>query len=65
MPNIGCVPTQRTIEGGIGRVCSDFENQAARLFNSKLVSQMDAFRNKFQDAKFVYLDIYNSLMDMV
>lgn len=26
---------------------------------------MDAFRNKFQDAKFVYLDIYNSLMDMV
>lgn len=65
MPNIGCVPAQRTIEGGIERACADFENQAARLFNSKLVSQMDALRNKFQDAKFVYLDIFNSLMDVV
>ncbi|CAK8540033.1 unnamed protein product [Lathyrus sativus] len=65
MPSIGCVPSQRTIEGGIERACSDFENQAARIFNSKLVSQMDAFRDKFQDAKFVYLDIYNSFMDVV
>ncbi|XP_058775673.1 GDSL esterase/lipase EXL3-like [Vicia villosa] len=65
MPNIGCVPAQRTIEGGIERGCADFENQAARIFNSKLVYQMDGLRNKFQDAKFVYLDIYNSLKDVV
>jgi len=65
MPNIGCVPSQRTIGGGIERGCSDFENQAARLFNSKLVSQMKAFENKFPEAKLVYLDIYTSLTQLV
>ncbi|AES95175.1 putative triacylglycerol lipase [Medicago truncatula] len=65
MPNIGCVPSQRTIGGGIERGCSDFENQAARLFNSKLVSKMDAFENKFPEAKLVYLDIYTSLSQLV
>ncbi|CAJ2646633.1 unnamed protein product [Trifolium pratense] len=65
MPNIGCVPSQRTIGGGMDRGCLDYENTAARLFNSKLVSQLDAFQYKFPEAKFVYLDIYNPLMHMV
>jgi phospholipase/lecithinase/hemolysin len=65
MPNIGCVPSQRTIDGGMNRGCSESENQAARLFNSKLVSQLDTFQIKFPEAKFVYLDIYNPLMNMV
>lgn len=64
MPNIGCVPSQRTIRGGIQRGCSDLENQAATLFNSKLVSQIEAFQHQFLEAKLVYLDIYNPLMDI-
>ncbi|KAK2427014.1 GDSL esterase/lipase EXL3 [Trifolium repens] len=65
MPYIGCVPSQRTLEGGRERACSDFENQAAKLFNSKLVSLVDAFENKYPETKLVYLDIYHPLMNMV
>jgi phospholipase/lecithinase/hemolysin len=65
MPYIGCVPSQRTLEGGRERACSDFENQAAKLFNSKLVSLVDAFENKYPETKLVYLDIYHPLMYMV
>ncbi|KAJ1416490.1 SGNH hydrolase superfamily [Sesbania bispinosa] len=43
-PPIGCVPSQRTISGGIQRACSDSEKQAAILFNTKLLSQMDALK---------------------
>jgi len=65
MPYIGCVPSQRTIGGGMYRHCSGLENEAAIVFNSKLVSQMDAFENKFPEAKLVYLDIYNPFMHMI
>jgi len=47
------------------RHCSGLENEAAIVFNSKLVSQMDAFENKFPEAKLVYLDIYNPFMHMI
>ncbi|KAJ1408774.1 SGNH hydrolase superfamily [Sesbania bispinosa] len=65
LPAIGCLPSQRTINGGIERACSDSENQAAILFNTKLLSQMDALRTKFPEARLVYLDIYNSSLDII
>jgi len=65
LPVLGCVPSQRTIQGGILRSCSDFENQAAMLFNSKLSSQTDALNKNFPEARFVYLDIYNPLLNMI
>ncbi|XP_061358991.1 GDSL esterase/lipase EXL3-like [Gastrolobium bilobum] len=65
LPVIGCVPSQRTIGGGMQRACSDSSNQAAILFNSKLFSQMDALGKKFSDAKLVYLDSYNPFMDIL
>ena len=65
LPVIGCVPSQRTIGGGMRRACSDSSNQAAILFNSKLFSQMDALQRKFSDARLVYLDSYNPLLDML
>ncbi|XP_045814787.1 GDSL esterase/lipase EXL3-like [Trifolium pratense] len=65
MPYIGCVPSQRTLGGGRERACSDFENQAAKLFNSKLVFLMDSSENKFSDTKLVYLDSYHPLMYLV
>ncbi|XP_027362040.1 GDSL esterase/lipase EXL3-like [Abrus precatorius] len=65
LPVLGCVPSQRTLRGGIRRACSDFENQAAILFNSKLSSQMDALKNKFPETRLVYLDIYNPLLNMI
>ncbi|TKY55936.1 GDSL esterase/lipase EXL3 [Spatholobus suberectus] len=64
LPAIGCVPSQRTIGGGLDRACFDSSNQAAILFNSKLLSQMDALAKKFSDARIVYLDSYNGLLNM-
>ncbi|KAL5147902.1 GDSL esterase/lipase EXL3 [Glycine soja] len=65
LPVLGCVPSQRTIDGGISRACSDFENQAAVLFNNKLSSQMDALKKQFQEARLVYLDLYNPLLHLI
>ncbi|KAK7342297.1 hypothetical protein VNO80_25244 [Phaseolus coccineus] len=65
LPNLGCVPFQRTFKGGIKRACSDLENQAAMLFNNKLSSQIDALGKLLPDARLVYLDIYNPLLDMI
>lgn len=65
LPVLGCVPFQRTIQGGIHRECSDFENHAATLFNNKLSSQIDALKKQFPETKFVYLEIYNPLLNMI
>ncbi|RDX96479.1 GDSL esterase/lipase EXL3, partial [Mucuna pruriens] len=65
LPAIGCVPSQRTIGGGMHRACFNSSNQAAMLFNSKLFSQMDQLGKKFSDARFVYLDSYNALLNMI
>lgn len=62
IPLIGCVPAQRTITGGIERTCSDLENQAASLFNLKLIAIMDSLQKKFSEARLVFLDIYNPLL---
>ncbi|KAJ7944134.1 GDSL esterase/lipase [Quillaja saponaria] len=62
---IGCVPSQRTLSGGLERVCSDSSNQAAQLFNSKLISQMDSLRRMFPDARLVYLDNYKPLLSLI
>ncbi|KAF1873844.1 hypothetical protein Lal_00029550 [Lupinus albus] len=65
IPVIGCVPSQRTIGGGILRECSDSSNQGAIFFNSKLSSQMDILQTKLPDSRLVYLDSYNPFLDML
>ncbi|KAL4645525.1 hypothetical protein ACB092_02G240600 [Castanea dentata] len=65
LPSIGCVPSQRTVAGGILRGCSGSANQAAILFNSKLSSQMDSINKRLPDARLVYLDIYNPLLAII
>ncbi|BAT99952.1 hypothetical protein VIGAN_10149800 [Vigna angularis var. angularis] len=65
LPALGCVPSQRTIKGGLLRNCSDSENQATMLFNTKLSSQIDALSKKISEARLVYLDIYNPLLKMI
>ncbi|XP_028774587.1 GDSL esterase/lipase EXL3-like [Neltuma alba] len=62
---IGCMPSQRTIEGGILRECSYNANLAALLFNSKLTSEMDALNKRFPESRLVYLDVYNPLLTLL
>ncbi|CAK7346148.1 unnamed protein product [Dovyalis caffra] len=62
-PPIGCVPAQRTLAGGADRECAGNFNEAAKLFNSKLAKMLDSI--SLPDGKFVYIDIYNPLLDII
>lgn len=65
VPAIGCVPSQRTIGGGVGRDCDEKQNQAAELFNSKLSAEMNHLRHTLPNSKFTYMDVYNPLQDII
>ncbi|XP_041021699.1 GDSL esterase/lipase EXL3-like [Juglans microcarpa x Juglans regia] len=64
-PPIGCVPSQRTLAGGILRQCSEKYNQAAKLFNIKLSATLDSLNRNLPNSKMVYLDIYSPLLDLI
>ncbi|GMI82472.1 hypothetical protein like AT1G75900 [Hibiscus trionum] len=64
-PPIGCVPSQRTLAGGIERECADDYNVAARLFNKKLSAALDSLETSMPDGRFVYVDVYNPLLDLI
>lgn len=64
-PPIGCVPSQRTLAGGAERECAEEYNQAARLFNKKLNSVSNSLRTSLPDGRFVYIDVYNPLLQLI
>ncbi|KAL5780734.1 hypothetical protein ACOSQ2_011471 [Xanthoceras sorbifolium] len=64
-PPIGCVPSQRTLAGGIERGCADNYNQAARLFNTKLSTKLDSLKTSLSNSKIVYVDIYTPFLDLI
>jgi len=63
-PPIGCVPSQRTLAGGLERGCSEKYNNAAKLFNSKLSKELDSLRS-YPNSSIVYIDVYNPLFDII
>ncbi|XP_042499608.1 GDSL esterase/lipase EXL3-like [Macadamia integrifolia] len=65
LPPIGCVPSQRTLKGGKARLCVENYNQAAMLFNSKLSSQLNQLNKNLPLSTFLYVDIYNLLLDLI
>ncbi|BAT77673.1 hypothetical protein LR48_Vigan09g033400 [Vigna angularis] len=64
-PPIGCVPFQRTILGGLLRKCAEKYNEAAKLFNSKLAKELASLNQNLPNARVVYLDVYNPLLDII
>lgn len=64
-PPIGCVPSQRTLAGGIVRGCADKYNVAARLFNSKLSKEIDSLSRTMPNSRLVYVNVYDSLLDII
>ncbi|KAE8659846.1 GDSL esterase/lipase EXL1 [Hibiscus syriacus] len=64
-PPIGCVPSQRTLSGGIERGCANDYNVAARSFNKKLYAALNSLGTSMPDGRFVYVDIYNPLFDLI
>ncbi|CAL9164900.1 GDSL esterase/lipase EXL3-like [Musa acuminata AAA Group] len=66
LPPIGCVPSQRTVGGGILRQCEETRNQAAQLYNSKIEQEIRRLSGEFGDGtKLVYIDIYDILLDLI
>ena len=64
-PPLGCLPSQRTLSGVKTKECAENYNEAAKLYNSKLSSQFHSLDAKFPEAKFVYIDIYKPLLDLI
>ncbi|XP_038990563.1 GDSL esterase/lipase At2g24560-like [Hibiscus syriacus] len=64
-PPIGCVPSQRTLGGGFQRGCAEDYNVAATPFNKKLLSVLNSVRASMPDGRFVYIDVYNPLFDLI
>ncbi|KAJ4710160.1 GDSL esterase/lipase [Melia azedarach] len=62
---LGCLPVLRTIQEGPLRVCGDNANEAAQLFNSKLSSRVKSLSSSLPQAKIVYVDVYNPLLDII
>ncbi|XP_020597714.1 GDSL esterase/lipase EXL3-like [Phalaenopsis equestris] len=64
-PPIGCLPSQRTLAGGIERICDPTYNQAATLFNSQLSKEMQRLNSTLPKSSILYIDMYNPLLDII
>ncbi|XP_021727650.1 GDSL esterase/lipase EXL3-like [Chenopodium quinoa] len=64
-PPCGCFPSQRTLHGGLFRSCVKDENEAAIIFNNKLFPELNSLNQKLAGSRFVYLDIYNPLLNLI
>ncbi|CAN6236792.1 unnamed protein product [Urochloa humidicola] len=65
IPPIGCVPSQRTMSGGLDRGCSPGHNEVAVAYNSGMVRELAALRAKHPGTLLVFMDIYGFLYDMM
>ncbi|CAM0144553.1 unnamed protein product [Urochloa decumbens] len=66
MPPVGCVPSQRTLGGGLRRECEPRRNEAAQLYNGRIQDMIGGLN---ADPGFptlvVFLDIYRVLDDLM
>ncbi|KAJ4719004.1 GDSL esterase/lipase [Melia azedarach] len=55
---LGCTPGNIATYGRNGSLCIDFVNNEVQLFNTKLKTLVDDLNEKFQDAKFIYVNVF-------
>lgn len=68
LPPIGCVPSQRTVGGGLLRRCEPRRNYAARLYNSRvqeLIKDLNGDPLFGTRTRVVYLGIYDIIQELV
>ncbi|KAK7850501.1 gdsl esterase/lipase exl3 [Quercus suber] len=65
VPPLGCLPSQRTLVGGSEEECAKEPNQASQVFNDKLSRELGYLNNNLPNAKVVYIDVYNPLLDII
>ncbi|KAI7727112.1 hypothetical protein M8C21_018993, partial [Ambrosia artemisiifolia] len=64
-PPIGCLPSQRTLGGGVLRVCVEEYNQATQIYNNKLQPEIKYLNSTLAQSRVVYIDIYNPLLAII
>ncbi|XP_059455360.1 GDSL esterase/lipase EXL3-like isoform X2 [Corylus avellana] len=64
-PPLGCLPSQKTLNGYSGKGCVNYLNEASKLFNAKLSAEMGCLNNNLPHARVVYIDVYNPLLNIV
>ncbi|CAE5964280.1 unnamed protein product [Arabidopsis arenosa] len=64
---LGCLPMSRLIFGRFFVWCNFLANTISEDYNKKLKSGIKSWRGEsdFRGARFVYVDMYNSLMDVI
>ena len=65
MPPIGCVPSQRTLSGGLARGCSEGHNEIATMVNAGMRGTVQELKARYPGARVVLMDIYGYLLDMM
>ncbi|KAG9442746.1 hypothetical protein H6P81_018600 [Aristolochia fimbriata] len=65
LPPLGCLPSQRTLAGGILRKCVDIYNDAAILYNSKLTAELRSLGSQLTGTTIGYIDLYGSVYDLI
>ncbi|XP_038988599.1 GDSL esterase/lipase At2g40250 [Phoenix dactylifera] len=71
LPPLGCLPLQVTLETmrssppTLQRTCINQQNIDSMAYNALLQASIRTWNNTLPNSKFVYVDIYNPLMDMV
>lgn len=65
MPPVGCVPSQRTLGGGLARACEPKRNEAAQLYNARIQEMVADADRDLATTMVVFLDIYRVLDDLM
>ncbi|XP_010536421.1 PREDICTED: GDSL esterase/lipase At1g23500-like [Tarenaya hassleriana] len=60
---LGCAPGVRN--NTIGGLCINSINKAVEMFNGKLSTELNNLNANLIGAKFVYIDLYNSVLDLI
>lgn len=60
---LGCLPGARQMSGDL--ICLPHVNHGAKIYNQKVANLVVKFRQSLPDGKFVYIDMYNSLLDVI
>jgi len=65
LPPLGCLPFEKTLRINVGGECAEEVNEAAVLFNAKLISTIDGLKSKLPGLKIVSLNYYDIVLGAI
>ncbi|KAK1611530.1 hypothetical protein QYE76_035203 [Lolium multiflorum] len=65
LPAMGCLPLERTLNVLRGGSCIEEYNTVAREYNVRVKTMMARLRAKLQGFRLAYVDVYNSMVDVI